>query len=147
MKQEIKNSIEEYVIQELNKLKDLEKTEEGYNEHANNSVNRIDTLIDLLQKEETMINDLHLENRKIDGTEIKNNSDTEFKRDELNIKSKIDVELRYDRIIKVVTDTAIVVVPIIFYNVWMKKGFIFEETGTFTSNTFKNLFSKFKPMK
>lgn len=33
-----------------------------------------------------------------------------------------------------------VVVPIIF----MRKGFKFEETGTYTSQTFKNLFGKFR---
>lgn len=35
--------------------------------------------------------------------------------------------------------------PLIFYNVWMKRGFQFEETGTFTSQTFKGLINKFKP--
>ena len=30
---------------------------------------------------------------------------------------------------------------------WEKKGFKFEETGTFTSTTFRSLFSRFKPTK
>ena len=37
--------------------------------------------------------------------------------------------------------------PLVFYAVWMGRGFKFEETGTFTSNTFKNLFNRFKPTK
>lgn len=88
-----------------------------------------------------------LENRKINCTEKKNNSDTELKHKELKIEFERDVELRSDRIIKVLIDGAAVLVPIIFYNIWMNKGFEFEETGTYTSNTFKNMFSKFKPSK
>lgn len=37
--------------------------------------------------------------------------------------------------------------PLICYGIWMNKGFKFEETGTFTSTTFKNLLSRFKPTK
>ena len=40
-----------------------------------------------------------------------------------------------------------VVAPIMFYSVWMKRGLRFEETGTYTSQTFKGLFGKFKPTK
>jgi hypothetical protein len=101
-----------------------------------------------IQTETNKNNDtLRLETRKIDVTEIKNNSDTDLRKKELNISAKKDVELRSDRIIKILIDGATIIVPVIFYNVWMKKGFEFEETGTFTSNTFKNLISKFKPNK
>lgn len=34
--------------------------------------------------------------------------------------------------------------PLIFYGIWMNKGFKFEETGVFTSCTFKGLFNKFR---
>ena len=37
--------------------------------------------------------------------------------------------------------------PLAFYAYWMNKGFQFEQTGTFTSSTFKNLFKVFKPTK
>jgi hypothetical protein len=90
---------------------------------------------------------LHLEDRKIKTTESKNNSDINLRLKELKMNTERDIELRSDRIIKVLIDGATVIVPIIFYNVWMNKGFKFEETGTYTSNTFKNLFSKFKPGK
>ena len=40
-----------------------------------------------------------------------------------------------------------VVAPIMFYSAWMKRGLKFEETGTYTSQTFKGLFGKFKPTK
>ena len=38
-----------------------------------------------------------------------------------------------------------VVVPAVLYNTWMKRGFQFEKEGTYTSTTFRNMFSKFKP--
>lgn len=40
-----------------------------------------------------------------------------------------------------------IVLPLVFYAAWMRKGFKFEETGTFTSTTFRGLFGKFKPTK
>lgn len=56
-------------------------------------------------------------------------------------------EQRKDRYIKIGLDAAGVVLPLVFYAVWMNKGFKFEETGTFTSTTFRGLFSRFKPTK
>lgn len=40
-----------------------------------------------------------------------------------------------------------IVVPIVFYSVWMNRGLKFEEEGSFTSTTFKGLMGKFKPTK
>ena len=34
-----------------------------------------------------------------------------------------------------------------FYAAWMKRGFKFEENGTYTSTTFRGLFNRFKPTK
>lgn len=144
MKQEIKKEIEEYVLQEIQHLRKLDRQQEEYNDITTNSVKNITELVDLLQKEDININDLYLETRKLDTAEIKDNSEAEIKNKELDIKSKIDTEIRHDRFIKIGSEIAIVLVPTIFYNVWMKRGFEFEETGTFTSNTFKNLWGKFK---
>ena len=52
-----------------------------------------------------------------------------------------------DRIVKIVLESAGIVLPIIFYGIWMKRGFKFEETGTFTSQTFRGLFNRFRPTK
>ena len=38
-----------------------------------------------------------------------------------------------------------VVLPIVFYSVWMKRGLEFEKEGTFTSGTFKGLVKYFSP--
>lgn len=145
MNKEIKSEIEEYVLQEIKKLKNFNTQGKEYDEMANNSTDRIKTLVDLLQKEDVNNNDLYLQTKKIDNDEIKNNNESEIKKEELKIKSKVDVELKYDRWIKFGCETAKVVVPIIFYSKWMKRGFEFEETGSYTSSTFRNLFGRFKP--
>ena len=147
MNKEIKKEIEEYVLKEIKHLKNLDRQQEGYDEITKSSIYNIDTLVDLLQKEDVNNNNLELEFRKIDSAEIKNNNDTANKSKEINLNAKRDKELKVDRWIKIGCETAAVVVPVIFYNGWMKKGFEFEETGTYCSNTFKNLISKFKPTK
>lgn len=48
-------------------------------------------------------------------------------------------------IAKMSIDVAGIVLPLAFYATWMNKGFKFEETGSFTSTTFRGLFQKFKP--
>lgn len=58
-----------------------------------------------------------------------------------------EAQLKVDRRntwIKMAVDAAGVIVPVVFYGIWMGRGFKFEETGTFTSTTFRGLISKFK---
>ena len=50
-----------------------------------------------------------------------------------------------DRYAKIGIAAAELVLPLMFYGIWMSRGLRFEETGTFTSQTFKNLFNRFKP--
>ena len=52
-----------------------------------------------------------------------------------------------DRCIRAGMDVAGLVLPLVFYGIWMNKGFKFEETGSFTSTTFKNLLNRFRPTK
>lgn len=52
-----------------------------------------------------------------------------------------------DRYIRLGLDVAGLILPLMFYGIWMAKGFKFEESGTFTSTTFRNLFNRFKPTK
>ena len=54
-------------------------------------------------------------------------------------------EQSIDRYVKVGIAAAELIAPLIFYAVWMRRGFKFEETGTFGSTTFRNLFNRFKP--
>lgn len=52
-----------------------------------------------------------------------------------------------DRYIRLGLDVAGLILPLAFYGIWMYKGFKFEESGTFTSTTFRTLFNRFKPTK
>ena len=52
-----------------------------------------------------------------------------------------------DRCVRTGVAVGELVLPLMFYGVWMNKGFQFEKTGSFTSTTFKNLLTRFKPTK
>ena len=54
-------------------------------------------------------------------------------------------EERIHRYVRYGIDVAGIVLPLMFYATWMKKGFKFEETGTYTSTTFRGLFNRFRP--
>lgn len=60
-------------------------------------------------------------------------------------KLKIDEAPCKNQYFKLGVDVAGIILPLIFYGVWMGRGFEFEKTGTFTSQTFKGLFGRFRP--
>lgn len=67
-------------------------------------------------------------------------------REETSLKQQAKDNM-IDRCVKVGIALTEIVVPLAFYGIWMKQGFKFEETGSFTSTTFKNLFNRFRPTK
>ncbi len=67
-------------------------------------------------------------------------SDIQFKKDQIEEQVK-------DRYFRLGVEAASIILPLMFYTVWMKRGFRFEETGTYTSTTFRGLFNRFKPTK
>lgn len=76
---------------------------------------------------------LRIEDKQVDG--------------EIEQKLKQASDGNKDRWVKVVVDGANLLMPLGFYWAWMNKGFKFEETGAFTSTTFRGLFSRFRPTK
>jgi len=52
-----------------------------------------------------------------------------------------------DRYFRLGIAAAELILPLMFYGIWMKRGFAFEKDGTFTSQTFRGLFSRFRPTK
>lgn len=66
--------------------------------------------------------------------------DKQLKKDQLEEQVK-------DRYFRFGVEAAGIILPLIFYAAWMKRGFKFEETGTYTSTTFRSLFNRFKPTK
>jgi len=72
--------------------------------------------------------------------EIKAKNDAQDKSEQIR-------EAKIDRIVKIGVAAADLLVPLAFYGIWMKQGFQFEKDGSFTSITFKNLLSRFRPTK
>ncbi len=67
-------------------------------------------------------------------------------RDEQVEKHRLSQQV-IDRYVSLGIAVAELVLPLVCYGVWMRKGFKFEETGTYTSATFKNLINRFRPTK
>jgi len=92
---------------------------------------------------------LHLEEVKIDSEADAKNKDrgltSETNDDDQKFKTAQLKEQTTDRYFRIGIEVAGIVLPLIFYGCWMKRGFKFEETGTFTSTTFRGLFGRFKP--
>lgn len=78
-------------------------------------------------------------NRRIMDEEV-NTRDDEVKHTQIAEQVK-------DRYFRVGIAVAELMIPLIFYGIWMKKGLKFEETGTYTSATFRGLLSRFRPTK
>lgn len=72
--------------------------------------------------------------------------ETKYHNDEANRKDDKKDDLK-ERIFKWSIGIAELMLPMMFYAVWMKRGFEFERTGTYTSTTFRGLFNNFKPVK
>ena len=125
----IRSLLEEEIRTEF---KNLEFLEIGSQEYSS----AVDVLVKLYKlKIEEDVNAIELleknENQK---------KDREFKTAQL-------AETIKDRYFRVGIAGAELVLPLIFYGIWMRQGFRFEKEGVFTSQTFRNLFSRFRPTK
>ena len=88
---------------------------------------------------------IHMDREKAKTDNIKAVTEqTILLREEARDVEKSATEKR-DRIIKHAIDAAGIVLPLMLYWTWMGRGFKFEETGAITSNTFRNLISRFRP--
>ena len=92
-------------------------------------------------------NDFMINNRKLDIEEISGNESLKLKSKELAQEIVRDTINDKVKLIDLGVQAAGIILPIIFYGSWVKKGLEFEKEGTFTSTTFKSLISKLKIMK
>lgn len=92
-------------------------------------------------------NDFMINNRKLDIEEISGNESLKLKSKELAQEIVRDAMNDKVKLIDLGIQAAGIILPIIFYGSWVKKGLEFEKEGTFTSTTFKGLISKLKIMK
>lgn len=113
-------------------LRDLDKMPAN-SDNRGNMVKEIDTFYKLKIEEIKTAGEIDQKDDELKG-------EATLKQDQLK-------EQRIDRYVKMGVDIGAIVLPLAFYAVWMGIGFKFEETGTFTSNVFRNLYSRFKPTK
>lgn len=108
-------------------------------------------LLDTGSKEKSeAIDDLvQLYKLKIEETKTELESEKEIDERERNDQLKRDQlkEQAKDRYFKFGIAAGELVIPLIFYAFWMKKGFQFETDGTYTSKTFMNFMHFIKPTK
>ena len=127
MSEDNRSLLEEEIRTEIKRLAALES---GSQEHAT-AVDSLTKLYKLkLEEDKNAIE--HME--KIENRE----SDKDYK------YAQIDEAVK-DRYIRIGIAAAELVIPMVFYGIWMRRGFEFEKDGTFTSTTFRGLFSRFRP--
>lgn len=136
MEEKIKNLLDEEIESQINMISGMDVGDENYSK-------AIDGLVKLhkLKIEETRsITELEDRTYKRGSDESACELSEKIRQEQLSEQKK-------DRYIRIGLDVAGLLVPIMFYSAWMRKGFKFEETGTFTSTTFRGLFGHFKPTK
>ena len=136
MKEELKNLLAEEIKSEI---QDLSSLSPGSKEKST----AIEDLAQLykLKIEESKLDIERTEKieRRVMDTNIQNN-DTTLKDFQMSEQVK-------DRYFRLGIAAAEIILPLVFYAAWMKRGFKFEEKGTYTSTTFRGLFNRFKPTK
>lgn len=132
MEKDTKTMLDEEIRSELEKISSLKL---GDKEHTA----AVDSLATLYK--------LSIEETEKEREFMKRNEHDLIEERELELKNAQLEEQKKDRWWRLGLDAASIVLPLTFYAIWMRRGFKFEETGTFTSTTFRGLFSKFKPTK
>ena len=125
MEESIKNMLQDEVAADIERLSDLEPDSDDYRKATENICKLHKLIMDEKRLELDSEAEVYDDRRK----------DNSQKKDEM---------IQY---IKLGLEAAGIVLPLIFYAVWMNKGFRFEENGTYTSTTFKGLFNRFRPTK
>lgn len=134
MSDEIKKELEKEILKEI---QDLSALESGSKE-KDSAIENLATLYKL------NIEEVKIEHEAMEKAFDRGSADETSVRD-LELKQRTLDESIKDRYFKLGLDVAGLIVPIIFYGIWMGRGLKFEETGTFTSTTFRGLFNRFKP--
>ena len=129
MGEENRSLLEEEIKAEIKRLGSLES---GSQEHT--------TVVDSLTK----LYKLKLEEDKNAYERLDKIENREIDQESKTAQMAESVKDRYFRFGMAAAE---LVLPLMFYGVWMRRGFKFEQDGTFTSQTFRGLFSRFRPTK
>lgn len=131
---EIKNLLDGVIETEIENLKSLETG----SEEKSKAVSILSTLHKL------RIEEIKTEIEAEDKRQRRSMEDIDREREEAFRQSQLK-DGGIDRYVKLGLGVAELMLPLMFYNTWMKMGFEFEKEGTITSSVFKNLINRFKP--
>ena len=128
---------------------EIERQIEGLSDVSGKS--RTEAIDDLAKLHKLRIDEVRLEveseekteRRKIDERRV--DGEIESQINDCTFKRNQEREDHKNRYLRFGIDAAGIVLPLVFYGVWMRRGFKFEEHGTFTSTTFRGLFNRFRP--
>lgn len=144
---EIKTLLDDVIETEIANLRTLPSGDER----------RVDAIRDLASLHKLRIEEIKAQT-DADEKSKRREMDSEQRKEELAYKnadrareeefqSRQLREQKIDRYVRVAVAGVELVLPLVFYGVWMKRGFKFEESGVYSSTTFKNLFNRFRPTK
>lgn len=144
---EIKTLLDDVIEMEIQNLKRFSPDDEG----------KADAIRDLAALHKLRIEEIKAhtdaeekaQRREMDSEQRKAelaSKDTDRNRDE-ELQACQLREQKIDRYVRVGVAAVELMAPLVFYGIWMKRGFKFEESGVYSSTTFRNLFSRFRPTK
>lgn len=144
---EIKTLLDDVIETEIRNLKQFSSDDEG----------KADAIRDLAALHKLRIEEIKAhtdaeekaQRREMDSEQRKAelaSKDTDRNRDE-ELQACQLREQKIDRYVRVGVAAVELMAPLVFYGIWMKRGFKFEESGVYSSTTFRNLFSRFRPTK
>lgn len=151
---EIKSLLDSVIEQEI---RYVESMETGTNEKSSAihdltnlhklRIEEIKAQIEADEKRERRVMDsgqreaeIALKERELDGKDADRTQEEELQKRQAR-------DQVIDRCVRTGVAVGELVLPLVFYGIWMNRGFKFEETGAFTSTTFKNLLNRFRPTK
>lgn len=139
MKIETKELLEDVIAGKLQILKEeLSMEDNDKTENVSDVINLCKVMIE--DDKVKLDNEEKIKKRETDERTLKEARESDEK-----FKEQQEKNQKWDRRIKYGLDAASIGLPLLFYGIWMKQGFRFEETGTYTSQTFRNLFGRFSP--
>lgn len=139
MDKSIRELLEEELVADIEALENLSPDTEEYKKTVDNIAKLHELLVAEYEhelKEESQRRELI---RADDELELKHETE-----DDRQAQCKKDRRIQY---IRIGLEAGGIILPLVCYGVWLKRGFAFEKDGIVTSSFFKNMINRMKPTK
>lgn len=127
------------------KIEDDKNSIDSYDKNLRNSNEKAKFDREMKLKEQQNNKDVYLREKDVDLRERQLSNDISSRENEEEFKKTQLKEQSKDRYFRLGLEIGLTMAQLIFYACWMRRGFKFEETGTYTSPTFRSLTNNFKP--